>query len=153
MNEAFKKMFLTSNSLIKKPISTLFDPEGFHILASGEEEIYEETVKHEKYDIVCHQIYYKLKEEKQYVGVFVNVTKNVTTESKLDDIRNTTMIQAKELLQHQMKMSQELAKLLGENAAQSEVMINNIIKYTEARYSQNVESTNTNLLWDTNTSK
>lgn len=153
MNEAFKKMFLTSNSLIKKPISTLFDPEGFHILASGEEEIYEETVRHEKYDIVCHQIYYKLKEEKQYVGVFVNVTKNVATESKLDDIRNTTMIQAKELLQHQMKMSQELAKLLGENAAQSEVMINNIIKYTEASYSQNVEPTNTNLLWDTDTSK
>ena len=67
--------------------------------------------------------------------------------------RNTTMIQAKELLQHQMKMSQELAKLLGENAAQSEVMINNIIKYTEASYSQNVEPTNTNLLWDTDTSK
>ncbi len=153
INSAFKNLFLVSDSIIGKHISSLIDPEGFYKLATGETEMYESTVRYEKHKLVFHQIAYKLKKENQYVGIFINVTKNIATKSKLDNLRITTVKQAQELLQQQIEMSQDIAKLLGKHTAQSETLINNIIKYTQGDQPQNEELKNQDyqdLSWDMN---
>lgn len=150
MNKAFKNLFLVSDSIIGKHISSLIDPEGFYKLATGETNMYEGFVRYEKHNLVFHQLAYKLDKNKQYVGIFINVTNSLATRTKLDNLRSTTLEQAQELLQHQIEMSQGIAKLLGEHAAQSEILINNIIKYTQGDTSNNNETNQTDLSWDMN---
>jgi hypothetical protein len=97
-------------------------------LASTGEDLLEMTVTHERYGIVCHQILYPLREEHQYVGIFVNVTRGVADRQKLDKLRAQTVNQAQQLLQHQITMAQQIGKFLGESAAQGEKLVQNLMK-------------------------
>jgi iron only hydrogenase large subunit-like protein len=152
MNPAFKKFFMCTNSVIGKRISILMDPEPFVKLTSTEKGKIEITVKHDNYHIVCHELLYKLPEEKQYVGIFVNITKNLVDAEKLDSLREKTVSQAQELLDHQINMAQQLAKLLGEGSAKGEELVENLLKLTQDENLKN-SSRKKNWLWDTYTSK
>jgi len=148
MNQAFSKFFMCTNSIIGKRISYLMDPEPFIKLKESEIDQIEETVHHQNYDISCHQILYKLPEENQFIGIFVDITKNVSDVEKLDSLRKKTIQQAQELLDHQVEMAQQLAKLLGENAAKGEALVENLLELT-----QDKQKKNKNWLRDTYTTK
>jgi len=130
MNEAFKKMFICSNSMIGKPISMIMDPEPFIKFSTQFDETLEITKKHNQLNIICHQIIYSLKEERRFVGIFVNITKIISNKEKIDNIKKETITKATELLDHQIIMSQKIAKLLGDSTAQSEELISNLLKLT-----------------------
>ena len=49
---------------------------------------------------------------------------------ELARLRHSTVEQAREMLEHQVKMAQELAKYLGESTARGETIIENLIKLT-----------------------
>lgn len=155
MNPAFKKYFMCSESVIGKPISYLMDPEPFVRIATKDEEIIELTIKHENYGIVCHEIIYELKNENQFVGIFVNITKNIADKSKFDDLRSQTINQARQLLKHQISMAQNIAKLLGESTAQGEALVENILKITDDPTTNSItgETDKKGWLWDMYTSK
>ena len=91
------------------------DPDPFEELASGKADLVETTVKHPRMNLVCHQIHYALREEQQYVGIFVNMTRTQADKEKLDRLRTQTVMQARELLQHQVEMAQTIASYLGEH--------------------------------------
>ncbi|MBX3043355.1 MAG: 4Fe-4S binding protein [Candidatus Kapabacteria bacterium] len=130
MNQAFRKMFMCSNSNIGKPISMIMDPEPFIKFNSAENDKFEITKKYDNFNIICHHIIYSLKEEKKLVGVFVNITNVISNKEKIDSLKKETILKATELLDHQIIMSQRIAKLLGDSTAQSEELINNLLKLT-----------------------
>lgn len=152
MNPAFKKFFMCTNSVIGKRISYLMDPESFIKLKESETTTVEQTVNHSNYNVVCHQILYKLQEEEQYIGIFVDITKNLSDEEKLDSLRERTISQAQELLEHQIEMAQQLAKLLGENTAKGEELVENLLKLTQDEKVKSIGRSK-NGLWDTYTTK
>jgi iron only hydrogenase large subunit-like protein len=131
MNPAFRNYFICSQSIVGKPISYLMDPDPFVQLHSSENDKMEFTIKHANYNIVCHQIIYKLKAEKLIVGIFVNITNNVSDKTQLDSLREQTIKQAQELINHQIDMAQNIAKLLGESTAQAESLVDNLMKMSE----------------------
>ncbi|MBL1211736.1 MAG: 4Fe-4S binding protein [Ignavibacteriae bacterium] len=131
MNPAFKNLFMCSNSLYGKRISELMDPEPFISIRGGDKKIIEFTKKHNRYNITCHQILYKLEDENQYVGVFVDITKSLSNSEKFDKLRVKTILQAEELMNHQIEMAQNIAKFLGESTAKGEELVDNLIKLTE----------------------
>ncbi len=152
MNPAFQKFFMCTNSVLGKRISYLMDPEPFIDLMNGEKDKLEVTIRHNNYNIVCHQILYKLIEDEQYVGIFVNITKNLADSAKLDDLKLKTIDQAQELMNHQIDMAQQLAKLLGEYTAKGEALVDNLLKFTEDKTKER-KSGDKNWLWDIYTSK
>ena len=128
MNPAFRKFFVCSEAVAGKHISYLMDPDPFERIASGAEEILELTVAHERYNLVCREILYPLRDEGQYVGIFVNITTSRESQEKLDRLREQTVTQARELLEHQIGMAQEIAKYLGESTARGEALVDNLLK-------------------------
>lgn len=131
MNPAFRGMFMCSAAVSGKRISYLIDPEPFEKLAADEIAMREETVEHKKYGVICHQIMYKLPDEKQYVGIFVNITKNRKNQEKIEKMRYETVWQAQELMEHQIKMAQKIAEFLGESTAKGEVLVDKLIKIAQ----------------------
>jgi uncharacterized Fe-S cluster-containing protein len=154
MNPAFRKYFLCSDSSYGQPISYLMDPDPFEKLATGSEKSIETVVHHERYKLVCHEILYSLEDEKQYVGIFVNITHNRANKKKLDHIRAQTVMQAQELLEHQIRMAQTIAKYLGESTAQGEQLVDKLMELADEDESPQNEKANGNQwLRDTYTSK
>ncbi|OGK09509.1 MAG: hypothetical protein A2W80_13275 [Candidatus Riflebacteria bacterium GWC2_50_8] len=132
MNPAFRKMFLCSEAVIGRHISYLIDPEPFETVVTGRRSLVEETIKHQRYNLVAHQIIYQLESEKQLVGIFVNITSSRHSMEELTKLRHSTVQQAREMLEHQVKMAQELARYLGESTARGETIIENLVKLTES---------------------
>ncbi len=155
MNPAFRRFFMCSEAVCGKRISYLMDPDPFERLASGDENLIETIVKHERYNLVCHQILYPLREEHQYVGIFVNITHSQASQRKLDELRAQTIMQAKELMEHQISMAQKIGQFLGESTARGESLVENLMRLAE----EGAESSNAsgkngkNWLWDMYTSK
>ncbi len=126
MNPAFRKFFMCSDAVCGKPISYLMDPEPFEQVAAGRVDKLETVVVHEKYALTCHEIIYTLPEDRQYVGIFVNITNSRDSQQKLDEIRALTVQQAQDLLHHQITMAQNIATFLGESTAQGEKLVENL---------------------------
>jgi PAS domain S-box-containing protein len=128
MNPAFRKMFMCTDSVLGKRISYLMDPDQFERLAAGGEDKLEATVHHPNYRLVCHQVLYPLRDENQYVGIFVNVTRSQEDRERLDQLRVQTIAQAQELLEHQISMAQQIAQALGDSAAKGEKLVSNLVQ-------------------------
>lgn len=155
MNQAFKKFFVLTDSAIGKPISIIMDPEPFYNLHNSDSELYDTIVKHDKYGIVCHEVIYKLADDNSFVGMFINITQNIADNTKLDALREQILEQAQELLSQQIIMATGIAKILGDNTAYSEALLEKLIKYTQGDQShteKNDNSVTKEWLWDTNTS-
>lgn len=126
MNPAFRKFFMCSDAVCGKPISYLMDPEPFEHVATGRADKLETVVVHDKYALTCHQIIYSLPEDRQYVGIFINITHSRDSQHKLDEMRAQTVRQAQDLLHHQITMAQNIAKFLGESTAHGEKLVENL---------------------------
>jgi PAS domain S-box-containing protein len=131
MNPAFRKFFMCSEAIHGQPISYLLDPEPFERLAAGQETLIEMTVEHKRYNLISHQILYPLREERQYVGIFVNITNHQMSQQKLDQLRAQTVLQARELLEHQFQMAEQIARFLGESTARGEDLVEKLMLMTE----------------------
>ncbi|HOS93072.1 MAG TPA: [Fe-Fe] hydrogenase large subunit C-terminal domain-containing protein, partial [Armatimonadota bacterium] len=127
MNPAFRRLFMCTDAVCGRPISYLMDPAGFERVASGQESVVNTVVSHERYGLVCRHILYALPEDRQYVGIFVNITSGETARRKLGELRARTLMQAQELLEHQIGMAQEIARYLGESAARGEQLVENLM--------------------------
>jgi len=127
MNPAFMKFFVCSNSILGRNISYLMDPSAFEKLAEGTVDNLDMALTFPTYSLVCHTLFYALREEKQFVGIFVDITNLRSSEEKLEQIKLQTIMQAKELLEHQMKTAQGIAKFLGETTARGEELIEKLM--------------------------
>lgn len=126
MNPAFRRFFMCSEAVCGKPIAYLMDPDHFEQVASGRERQLEMVVEHTRYGLTCHQIIYSLPEDRQIVGIFVNITNSRDNQQRLDEIRAQTLRQAQDLLNHQISMAQDIAKFLGESTAHGEKLVENL---------------------------
>lgn len=131
MNPAFRRFFLCGDPVLGKPISYLMDPAPFEKLTSGMVDNLETTVRHAPYNLVCHELFYALREENQYVGIFVDITRQTDGERRLEDIRQGAIAQAEELMTLQVKTAQQIARFLGESTARSEALLRKMTELAE----------------------
>jgi PAS domain S-box-containing protein len=131
MNPAFKKFFLCSDAVLGRHISYLMDPAPFEKLVSGMADSLDITTTHRHYNLQCRELFYTLKEDKQIVGIFINITTQQEHEKKLTEIRSQTIEQANELLEHQIRMAQNIAQFIGESTARGEELVRKLLALSE----------------------
>jgi iron only hydrogenase large subunit-like protein len=128
MNPAFRQFFRCSNAVCGRPISYLMDPEPWERLLAEPDKKVESVVNHESYNLVCHEVLYSLPAEKQFVGIFMNITTLQKNETQLDQLRQQTVKQARELLEQQVRMAETIASCLGENTARAESLLETLME-------------------------
>ncbi|OPY62893.1 MAG: hypothetical protein A4E57_03875 [Syntrophorhabdaceae bacterium PtaU1.Bin034] len=132
MNPTFKQFFSCSDAVLGRPISYLMDPAPFEKLVSGVADRFDITATHRPYNLHCRELLYILKEEKQVVGIFINITSEQEQEKKLKEIRSQTIEQANELLEHQVKMALNIAQFLGESTAKGEALVRKLMTLSKS---------------------
>lgn len=131
VNPAFQRMFSCSEAILGRSISYMIDPEPFEKLLVSEENVINQEMNYQSYNLVCHQICYSLPEKNEYIGVFVDITGSKQSSEKLQKIKTEMVLQAQELVDHQINMAQNLAQLLGENTAKGEDIMRQLIDAIE----------------------
>jgi len=119
---------MCTDALGGQPIARLMDPAPFESLSSGDQNLVDLTAEHGKYGLVCHEILYPLRDEKQYVGIFVNITHSQASQKKLAEVRAQTIVQARELLDHQIRLAETIARALGESTAHGEDLVDKLLQ-------------------------
>ncbi len=74
MNPAFKRFFSCTDAVLGRHVSYLMDPAPFEKLISGITDTLDITVSHRHYNLLTRELLYMLKEERQIVGIFINIT-------------------------------------------------------------------------------
>lgn len=128
MNPSFRKLFMCSESLLGKGISILMDPQPFTDVINGVCDLKELTVRHTKYNLITHQVIYALPDDSQIVGVFVNMTHSLANKKQLDQLRQSTLQQARDLLDHQVTMAGQIAQFLGQSTSESERLLQQLAR-------------------------
>lgn len=131
MNDAFKRMFSCSDSIIGKNISYLMDPDLFEKAITSKQTMMRDTLYLPNYSLTAHVLVYPIPDQDQYVGIFMDITDFSVNREKLSDIKSETMQKAQELLDHQITMAQDLARFLGEHTAKEEYLLNRLIDLTK----------------------
>lgn len=132
MNPAFKHFFTCSDAVLGRHISYLMDPAPFEKLIAGMAEMIDITATHRAYNLHCRQLMYMLKEERQVVGIFMNITTQQEQERHLKELKSQTVEQANELLEHQVKMAINMAQFLGESTAKGEALVRKLMALSES---------------------
>ena len=129
MNPAFQKMFMCNNSILGRRISYLVNADGYEKMLAGAMESYESI--RTKYGIKYHELLYTLRDEGQYVGTYTDISQLKFDEGQVDLIKRQTLEQAKELLDHQIAFSQEMAHYLGQSTARNEEFVRRLMSLYE----------------------
>jgi iron only hydrogenase large subunit-like protein len=132
-NPAFAKMFRVHGSSLGKSISHLIDPEPFDRIKSGQIEMADDIRVHKMQGLIAREIIYALRAEKQYVGIFINITADHLNAERLQKVKDDTAVQARELHEHQIEMARQFANFLGEYTAKGEQLVNKLIQAVESK--------------------
>lgn len=131
MNPAFRDMFLCTDLVIGREISYLINAEGYEEAKADPDQAVESV--RTKYGKRYHEIVYRSEDGKQYIGFYLNLSRIKLDGNQMELIRDQTLNQAKELLQHQILFAQNMARYLGESTAESEALVKRMIDlYEEA---------------------
>jgi PAS domain S-box-containing protein len=119
VNTQFCRLFMTSEACLGKHVSYFLDAEPFRRVLAGDMDLYDETVRHSAYGVVCQQLVYRVGNEESFevVGVLVNLTRSKRQEAELDLLRREALERAENVIDNQVRIAQEVAKLLGKSAA------------------------------------
>ena len=118
MNQAFRKYFMCSDETVGRRISYLFDSKGYDELAARGSDMYEAVVEFNGRQY--HEMIYSIDSDQQYVGMYIDINGIKMDENKIDRLKTQAIKQTRELLDHQIRMTQDMAVFLGEYTAKSE---------------------------------
>lgn len=128
MNPAFQKMFLCSHLVLGRHISYLTDATPFEQLLASRCGKLERTASEPRYGRIFHQIVYALEEDQQIVGIFVDITESSLNREKLAIVHREALDRSRQLLEHQVRMAQDITRLLAEHTAHGEELVKSLLE-------------------------
>ncbi len=129
VNPSFHNLFNSSRIKLNYwPIAALIeDPIFDDLLSSGElrvsKKIYLESVDKSFFSNVV-----QLNEGKTIVGIFTDITQAENNRQELERVKAETISTCQEVIDHQMRIAQEIASLLGETTAETKIGLNKLKK-------------------------
>lgn len=131
INPKAEEMFnCRADEVTGKKLDNLIDPRNFQ-LAFEKKQLLNVLAKYPKYGIVTREIIFPLEREQIVVGILVDITEEQRHKETLDQMKKQTIERAREVIEKQMKVAQEIAGLLGETTAETKVLLSKLIQLME----------------------
>lgn len=127
-NPSAERMFkINRNQVIGKELGTLIDDSDFLDVLMSRKSIIDRRVKYERINLVTLQTICYIHEQDLVLGIFTDITRQEGKEKELAEVRRETIEKAREVIDKQMRVAQEIAGLLGETTAESKVLLTRLI--------------------------
>ncbi|NEP79107.1 MAG: PAS domain S-box protein [Okeania sp. SIO3C4] len=138
VNPAFCKMFnVNQTEIIGQPASIVLEDladfqkvwEKDEVIRGKEKKYQPKNQANSEADIVyVKEVIFPIRDQNLIAGIMVDITHEWQRKKEMINLRNETVSKVNEVVDHQMKVVQEIAGLLGETTAETKVSLLKIIK-------------------------
>lgn len=129
VNPSFHNLFNSSRIKLNYwPIAALIEDPIFEELIHQEEMHLSKKIYLESVDKSFYSNLVKINEGKTIVGIFTDITQEENNRQELERVKSETITTCQEVIDHQMRIAQEIASLLGETTAETKIGLNKLKK-------------------------
>ncbi|NLY89125.1 MAG: hypothetical protein GX085_05835 [Firmicutes bacterium] len=128
LNPAAEKMFYCRNQTVKgKDLESILDPKAFVEVLKTKKMVTGEAF-YPAYGLAVWQAVFHVETEDVIIGILIDITNEKQQQDRLDMVTRETLGKAREVIDKQMRVAQEIAGLLGETTAETKVLLTKLIK-------------------------
>jgi len=126
-NPAFERLFSCRlTEIIGRAVSHLIDDRAYtRVLRTGKPYINQEATYGA---LVVREMVLPVAGEGIVIGVYIDVTEEVAHRQKTQHVKQETLGKARQVIEKQMRVAQEIAGLLGETTAETKVLLTRLIQ-------------------------
>lgn len=129
VNPAFHKLFNSSRiKLTHWPIAALIDDPILDDIILPATDGISRKITLESIDKTFIANVIRIFDDKNYVGIFTDITDSEKNRKELEKVKIETLTTCQEVIDHQMRVVQEIASLLGETTAETKIGLNKLKK-------------------------
>ncbi|MBE3587430.1 MAG: PAS domain-containing protein [Thermoanaerobacteraceae bacterium] len=131
VNPAAERMFRRpAREMLGQHLDKFINPENFiKVLETGE--MLNRIHSHPELDLITRDIIFPLDSERAVVGILVDITADKRQQERFELVKVQTITRAREVINKQMTVAQEIAGLLGETTAETKVLLSKLIDLME----------------------
>ena len=128
LNAAACRVFNIKNpeDVVKMPISTLMNSEDFENIFATHDKSTKQTVYLPEYDKYLEEILVYDDSSKVVIGIMKDVTDEVVKSEQIKKLKGEALEIADNVIENQMRVVQEIASLLGETTAETQVALSKL---------------------------
>lgn len=131
VNPAAERIFnCRGQDYLNKNVEHLFDSSNYK-LAKSQGRLISDIVYYPQYSKITKQLIFPVKRPNVIVGIFLDITKEQQQTQELAKLKEETLAKANEVIENQMRVAQEVASLLGETTAETQILLSRLIKLIE----------------------
>ncbi|AZR74159.1 hypothetical protein BBF96_12585 [Anoxybacter fermentans] len=131
-NPVANQMFNRKNeSPIGQPLYRYIDPSLFQKVWKEKTRIVHKKVKYEQYRLVTDQTIFPIEEYEVIVGIITDITAQEEQKKKVHEMKRMAVEKASAVVHKQMKIVQEIAKLLGETTVETKAALYELTEIIE----------------------
>ncbi len=141
LNPAAERMFgRSSQSLAGRAVTDLMPDDHFvAAIRTGKLLIADEV--YEQYKLHTRQYLLHVSDQNLVLGIFIDVTADAKRRQELNQLKETTLTRAQQVIDKQMRVAQEIAGLLGETTAETKVLLSKLIRLMQEDVEANKSGT------------
>lgn len=125
-NPAFCKLFdCTVHELIGRPLKTVLDPQAFERVNRTGQPFVRQDVRYGA--VITRELIFPVADEDVVIGIYVDITDEMMRQQKQLTVKQETLGKARQVIEKQMRVAQEIAGLLGETTAETKVLLTRLI--------------------------
>ena len=123
-NAAAEKAFhISRHEALQKCLYELIDSSDFQFVFESKQSIHEKRVQYKEYGLTTMQSIVYIAKENIAMGIFRDITSEVTLQENQYKLRVETMEMAQKVIDKQMVAAQQIASLLGETTGETKVSL------------------------------
>ena len=133
VNPAFCRMFQTNpEDVIGQPASVILDDiQDFQKVWQTNSVIRGKFREYPQHQLYVNQVIFAIEDEGIIASIMVDISHDLARKHELEKLKRETIKKVNEVVDHQMKVVQEIAGLLGETTADTKVSLLKIIQMIE----------------------
>lgn len=133
VNPAFCRMFQTKpEDVVGQPAEVILDDiEDFRKVWKTNSVIRSQFKEYPQYQLYINQVIFPIEDEGIIASIMVDISHDLERKRELEKLKRETVKKVNEVVDHQMKVVQEIAGLLGETTAETKVSLLKIIHMLE----------------------
>ncbi len=127
-NNAALQMFAGNNGpVVGQKLSVMIGTDNFK-RAMREKKPIKNRITYPKLSLVTDELIFLLEQHGIIVGIIIDVTEEEARAERAQQLKESSISQIQEVIDKQMKVVQEIAGILGENTAETKVLLKKLIK-------------------------
>lgn len=113
--------------VIGQPLEAIYPSDDFRTVAENHESIMGKKVAYPKYGCFTRQTIVWVEDQNLVLGLITDITREEKQTMEMTQVKEETLAKAQEVIDKQMRTVQEIAGLLGETAAESKILLTQLM--------------------------